>query len=55
MNTKTKIKSVQLVEEEREVLKYVSKIPKEKVVENLVRYKFGEPNSDHFFLVGSNF
>ena len=54
INIKTSMKEVQLVEEERKVLENVDRIPKEKVVEDLVRYELNEPSSDCFFLIDSN-
>ena len=54
VSTKAVMKSVQLVEEERELLKDVSRILEEKVVKELVHYELDEQSSDHFFLIGSN-
>ena len=54
VNTKGTMKFVQLVEEEREVLKDVSRILEEKVVKELVHYELDEKSSDHFFLIVSN-
>ncbi|XP_057501675.1 uncharacterized protein LOC130785510 [Actinidia eriantha] len=44
----------EFVEEEREVLKVVGRNPKDKVVEDLIRYELNEPRSDLYFLVGLN-
>ena len=54
VNTKATMKEVQLVEKEREVLEDVDIIPKEKVIEDLVRYELNKPSSNCFFFVGSN-
>ncbi|GFY95161.1 hypothetical protein Acr_10g0005460 [Actinidia rufa] len=43
-----------MVDEEREVLKDVGKAPKAKVMEDLMHYDLHDPNSDCFFLMGSN-
>ncbi|GFY82602.1 hypothetical protein Acr_02g0008420 [Actinidia rufa] len=51
---KATIKYVQFVEEEREVLEDVRRIPKDKIVEDLGHYKIDEPSSNYFFLIGSN-
>ncbi|GFZ10852.1 hypothetical protein Acr_22g0002500 [Actinidia rufa] len=48
------MKEMQLVEKEREVLEDVSKVPKDKVVEDLVHYELDEPSLGRLFLVGSN-
>ena len=32
----------------------VGRTPKNKVIEDLIRYKLDEPSSDRYFLVGSN-
>ena len=54
VSTKAVMKSVQLVEEEREMLEDVGIIPKKMVVKDLILYELDEPSSDHFFLVVSN-
>lgn len=41
-------------QEEREVLKDVSRVPEAKVVKDLIRHDLDEPISNWFFLVGSN-
>ena len=42
------------MEEERELLEDIGRIPKDKVVEDLVRYKLDEPRSNYFFFTGAN-
>ena len=42
------------MKEEREVLEDVSRTSKDKVDEDLIRYKIDEPSSDYYFLVDSN-
>ena len=42
------------MEEECKVLEDVGRVPKLKVVKDLVRYDLDELSSDRFFLVGSN-
>ena len=54
VSTKTAMKEVQLVEEEREVLEDVGWTSDTKVVEELIRYELDDPSSDNYFLVGSN-
>ena len=54
MKTKVAVEKIQLVEEEREVLEDIERVPEEKPVEDLIRYDLDESSSDHFFLVGSN-
>ena len=41
-------------QEEREVLKDVSRVPEAKVVKDLIRHDLDEPISNWFFLAGSN-
>ena len=48
------MKELQFVEEEREVLEVVGRNPKEKVVEDLIRYELDEPRSDLYILVSLN-
>ena len=45
------MKDVHFVEEEREVLEDIVRTPKDKVVDDLIRY---EPRLDRYFFVGSN-
>ena len=48
------MKEVQFMEEERELLKDVSRTPKDKVVNDLISYELDEQSLDHYFLVSSN-
>ena len=48
------MKEVKLIEEEREVLEYVGRDPKAKVVEDLIRYELDNPTTDRFFRTGTN-
>ena len=41
-------------QEERDVVKDVSRVPEAKVVKDLIRHDLDEPISNWFFLVGSN-
>ena len=54
VNTKATMKEVQLVEDERKVLKDVCRTPEAKVLEDLIIYELDEPSSDCYFLIGSN-
>ena len=54
ISTKAAMKEVQLVENEREVLKDVGKTPEAKAVEDLIRYELDELSSNRFFLIGPN-
>ena len=46
VSTKAVVKEVQLVKEEREVIEDVGKIPKAKVMEDIIRYDLDKPSSD---------
>ena len=54
ISTKATMKELQLVEEEIEVLEDIGRTPKDKGVDDLIRYEFEEPRSDCFFLTGAN-
>ena len=54
VSTKATMKEVQLVEEERKVLKDVGKTPEAKGIEDFIHYELYEPSSDNFFLTGAN-
>ncbi|GFS39638.1 hypothetical protein Acr_00g0064040 [Actinidia rufa] len=48
------MREMQLVEEEQKVLEDVGMTLKTNVIEDLIRYDLDKPNSDYFFLIGSN-
>ena len=54
ISTKTAMKEVQLIKEERNVLENVGRDPEAKVVENLMRYELDKPSSNCFFLIYAN-
>ena len=54
VSTKATMKKVQLVEEEKEILENVGRIPEAKVVEDRMLYDLNEPSYNSFFLLGSN-
>ena len=46
VSTKAIMKEMQLVEEEREILKNIYRTPEAKIVEDLIHYKLDEPSSN---------